>query len=206
LSGTKVNDGVSFTWNVVGLDVSKGFKLVKGSGANPVYPGNDYQYLTDANQRSYTWAIKDGKTYHFRICQYNGSGCLAYSNDITVQAPNSTPANPVTGISLSVTGATSVSWNVTGGVASNGFKVTWSKTTSPEYPARSGDKPVLISGTTGGSYGGLDAFDGYGTYYIRVCAYGNGSGGSCSPYSNQVTITFIAPTSTPTPTAVMPTS
>jgi hypothetical protein len=201
LYGTKVNDGVSFTWNVTGLDVSKGFKLVKSLSSNPVYPGNDYQYLTNGNQRSYTWNVKDGKTYHFRICQYNGSGtCLVYSNDITVQAPDSTPSNPVTGISLSVTGPTSVAWNVTSGIASNGFKVVWSKNSNPEYPSRSGDKAYFQSGTTSGSYGSVDAFNGYGTYYVRVCAYANGTGGSCYPYSNQVTINFVAPTDIPTPT------
>ena len=201
LNGTKVSNGVSFTWNVVGLDVSKGFKLVKSLSANPVYPGNDYEYLTNQNQRNYTWEIKDGKTYHFRICQYNGSGtCLVYSNDITVQAPSSGPSNPVTGISLSTTGPTSVSWSVTGGIAPNGFKVVWSKTSGPTYPLRGSDTYYFASGTTSGSYSEINPFNGYGTYYIRVCAYENGTGGECKPYSNEVTITFTAPTATPTPT------
>lgn len=198
LNGTKVSNGVSFTWNVVGLDVSNGFKLVKSLSANPVYPGNDYQYLTNQNQRNYTWEIKDGKTYHFRICQYNGSGtCLVYSNDITVQAPSSGPSNPVTGIGLNISGTTA-NWTVTGGIASNGFKIIWSKSSGPTYSPRAGDNAVYASGTTSGSYSGLSAFDGYGTYYVRVCAYQNGAGGECSPYSNEKTITFTAPTATPT--------
>lgn len=193
LSGTKVNDGVSLTWNVSNLDVSKGFKIVKSTSANPVYPGNDYQYLTNGNTRNYTWNIKDGKTYHFRICQYNGNGaCLVYSNDITVTAPTVTVENKCTAISASASGSNKVNWSVTG-VSQNGFKVVWSKTSMPTYPNRSSDRYQYFGDSSRRTSDTLDAFDGYGTYYVRVCAYENGDG-TCGPYSGQVTLTLGTPT------------
>ncbi len=214
LSGTKVSNGVSFTWNVTGLDVSKGFKIVKSTGNNPVYPGNDYVYLTDANQRNYTWQIKDGVTYKFRICQYNGNGaCLVYSNQITVQAPTAptaTPSNPVTSISLSANQSTKkVSWSAVG-VSASGFKVVWSKTSGPTYSTRPTDQYQYHGSSSAVISDVLTAFDGYGTYYVRVCAYQNGSNGECTPYSNQVTLTLgtpsptptVAPTDTPVPTGM----
>ncbi len=192
LSGTKVNNGVSLTWNVTNLDTSKGFKIVKSESANPVYPGNSYIYLTNGNTRNYTWEIKDGKTYHFRVCQYNGSGtCLAYSNDITVTAPTQPETPKVTSISASISG-TKVAWSITGTSAS-GFKVVWSKTSGPTYPNRSSDRNNYFSDPNTRISNDLSAFDGYGTYFVRVCAYNNGTNGECFPYSNEVTITLGTP-------------
>jgi len=185
LYGTKVDGGISFSWNVQNLNTSHGFKLVKSTGAYPVYPGNSYKYLSSGSQRSYTWNIKDGRTYHFRICQYNGNGkCLKYSNDITVTAPSSSPAIGVNSISTSGSGS-SINWSVNG-YSSKGFKLVWSKNTNPTYPTRSGDKYHYFSSPST-THGTIEAFDGPGTYYVRVCEY---LGGACGKYSNQITVTL----------------
>lgn len=186
LSGTKVDSGVSLSWNVSGLDTSHGFKLVKSTDANPVYPGDNYQYLSNGATRKYTWSIKDGKTYHFRVCQYLENGtCGVYSNDITVKAPTS-GTGAVTGISLSAYSGNKVKWTVNG-YSDQGFKVVWSKNTNPTYPTRSGDKYDYIPESTATVSNTLEAFDGAGTYYVRVCEY---LGGACGVYSNQITVTL----------------
>ena len=189
LTGAKVDNGISFSWSVSGLDVSNGFKLVKSTSTNPVYPGNDYQYLTNGSTRQYTWQITDGKTYHFRICQYNGNGvCLKYSNDITVTAPGGAATqSAVSSISLSDLGDGKVKWSVNG-YSDMGFKVVWSKTSTPTYPTRSTDQYQYFSDPNKTTSDVIDAFDGAGTYYVRVCEY---LGGACGVYSNQITINLL---------------
>ncbi len=76
-----------------------------------------------------------------------------------------------------------VTWE-TDGYSSKGFKVVWSKNSAPTYPTRSGDKYHYLSNPSSNS-SSLNAFDGEGTYHVRVCEY---LGGKCGIYSNEVTI------------------
>ena len=32
-------------------------------------------------------AVESGKTYHYRVCQYDGSGCVSYSNAVSLAVP-----------------------------------------------------------------------------------------------------------------------
>jgi hypothetical protein len=182
LYGTKVDGGISFTWNVSGVDVSKGFKLVKGTSPNPSYPGSDGVFL-ESSKRSYTLSVKDGKTYHFRICAYNGSGCSAYSNNVAVTAPlkeGSTSGEKPTGtLGLSHAGGTGFSWALNGS-APYGYKLVWATTPGPVYPGSSAT--FYDKGTTSGNISA-----GSGTYYVRICMYYEGG---CKNYSNEVTITL----------------
>jgi len=76
-----------------------------------------------------------------------------------------------------------ISW-VVDGYSTKGFKVIWSKNSEPTYPTRSGDKyhyfadPNKINDS-------LSAFNGNGTYYVRVCEY---LGGKCGVYSNEIKV------------------
>jgi len=80
LDGRKVN----LYWTLSG-SAPYGFKLVKSLEPNPVYPGNDYVYLSSPDVRSYVWDMSFPGTYHFRVCAYNGNGaCVFYSNDISI--------------------------------------------------------------------------------------------------------------------------
>jgi hypothetical protein len=181
LYGTKVDGGISFSWNVSGVDTSKGFKLVRGTSANPTYPGGDGVFL-ESSKRSYTWSIKDGKTYHFRICAYNGSGCSSYSNNVTVTAPlkeGSSSEKPTGTLGLSHTGGTGFSWTLSGS-APYGYKLVWATSPGPAYPGSSAtfyDKNSTTGYISGSS----------GTYYVRICMYYEGG---CQNYSNEVTITL----------------
>lgn len=184
LVGTKVDKGVSFTWNISGITVTKGFKIVKSTSANPTYSSkSDYAYVESSSVRSYTWKIQDGKTYHFRICTYNGSTCTNYSNDITVTTPPKPVTTAPTGsITLSGTGGSSpysnpLSWSVSGGSALYGFKLVWSTSSGPTYPGAL-YKEFYEQNSTGGSITGAS-----GNYYVRICMYHDGS---CINYSNEL--------------------
>jgi hypothetical protein len=74
-----------------------------------------------------------------------------------------------------------IEWDVKG-FSSGGFKVVWSKNSNPEYPLREGDKYNYHSNPETHE-SKLDAFDGFGGYYVRVCEY---LGGKCGVYSNEV--------------------
>ena len=181
LSGKSTDSGIKLSWSFSGIDAGNGFKIVKGASSNPVYPGNDYKYISDSDTRSYLWKITDGKTYHFRVCQYKEGKCLKYSNNIKVTATKL--SSGVKSINISSSGGGKVSWTVDG-VSSNGFKLVWSKNSKPVYPTRDGDKynyfssPDIKSGT-------IEAFSGSGKYYVRVCEY---LGGKCGVYSNQIEV------------------
>lgn len=88
LSGTTDTKGVKLSWEVSGLDVSGGFRIVTGKDTNPVYDKKKTSVPLDSSQHSYTWPVSDGKTYHFRICIWDGTGCTRYSNDVMVTAPS----------------------------------------------------------------------------------------------------------------------
>lgn len=180
LYGTKVDKGISFSWSISGIAATKGFKLVKSSSANPVYPGSDYQYISEPAARSYTWNITDGQTYHFRICTYTGSGCDSYSNDITVSAPSvSAGPKPSGTLSLVHGSGSNFSWTLNGS-APLGYKLVWSADPAPVYPG-SDYQYYSDPATTTGSIT-TDA----GTYHVRVCLY---AGGSCTGYSNELIVT-----------------
>lgn len=86
----------------------------------------------------------------------------------------------VSSINASVNGNT-VKWS-TVGYSKNGYKVVWSKNTNPAYPNREGDKYVYLSDPNA-SNATIEAFNGPGTYYVKVCEY---LGGSCGAYSNEI--------------------
>lgn len=186
LSGTQYATGVKLNWSVNGLSVTKGFKVVKGLSANPTYGKDSASYVSDSNARSYSWTIKDGKTYHFRVCVYTGDGCSSYSNDITVAAPKvagSEGQAPSGVLSLTSTGGKNVSWTLDGS-APSGYKLVWSKSANPVYPG-SDYEYYGSESTKSGTIGAKEA----GTYYVRVCMYNtSGSGDKCMNYSNQLTI------------------
>jgi hypothetical protein len=81
LSGYSQDGKAVLNWNVNSVDTPIGFKVIKSVDPNPVYPGDAYHYLSNADVRSDIWTGLSG-TYHFRVCQYLGGACGVYSNDI----------------------------------------------------------------------------------------------------------------------------
>lgn len=182
LYGTKVDKGVSFTWSISGISVNKGFKIVRGTTANPTYSSKgEYVYIESSSARSYTWKIQDGKTYHFRICVYTGSGCSHYSNDIAVTTPPKPVTEAPTGsLTLSRVSGNNFSWVISGGTALYGYKLVWSTSSNPTYPGN--DANFYEKTATSGS---IDPTSG--SYKVRICMYHDGG---CINYSNEVAVTL----------------
>lgn len=87
-----VGDGfLKLSWALTG-SAPNGFKIAKSTThESPTYPvmeGDDYIYLSDPAIRVYKdTAVESGKTYHYRVCQYDGSGCVSYSNAVSLAVP-----------------------------------------------------------------------------------------------------------------------
>jgi peptidoglycan hydrolase-like protein with peptidoglycan-binding domain len=90
----------------------------------------------------------------------------------------------VSSIALSVTNGVA-HWSVNG-FSANGFKVVWSKNAGPTYPTREGDQYQYFSESSRTESDPLSAFNGSGTYHVRVCEYV----GVCGVYSNEVEVTL----------------
>lgn len=106
--------------------------------------------------------------------------------DDSVYCAIPTVESSVKSISLSTVGNGAVNW-IVDGTSPSGFKVVWSKNENPVYPCREGDRYHYYSdqNTRSDKFNNNDAFDGSGTYYVRVCEYHNGV---CGIYSNQISV------------------
>lgn len=194
LSGEKSSSGVRLRWDTKGVSAPYGFKVIKSTDENPVYPGDDYQYLDDPSVREYKWKIDTGEKYHFRVCVYNGDGkCLSYSNDIQLDTPSGESgdgddsdndyASAVTLSAKESDGSVKLTWEISGGDAPMGFKIVKSKEANPVYP---GDDYQYLSDKDVRKYT-WDGFSKGKTYHFRVCVY---KGGTCGTYSNDVKVSF----------------
>ncbi len=195
LSAKLVNNiAVQLNWTAEGSEFEQGFKVVVSESPNPVYPGNTYHYFSNRNMRMDTWfsGFEAGHTYHFRVCEYLGGSCGAYSNDVSITWPGSTVETPSTSntdksISLTVgtyDGKASLNWSVSGFTSEMGFKVVVSENPNPVYPGNDYhyySESEKRSDTWGG-------FESGNTYHFRVCEY---LGGKCGVYSNDVS--WVAP-------------
>lgn len=178
---TAGSDSITLSWTTANLDASQGYKVVYNTTGNPTYPNDNPRYISNPATKSTTFSLKDGKTYYFRVCRYTGSGCDTYSNQVTAVAPSAPAPTPVTGVSLTDNGGGNISWSITGGPG-QGYKVAWelaSDVALPEYPTHQHVFTNSLSKT-------LNAWNGAGTYNVRVCA-GDGSGG-CTAYSNVISV------------------
>lgn len=114
---------------------------------------------------------------------------LGFSGNVyATSGESSEVASSVSSIYLKGSGQM-ISWQASS-LSKNGFKVVWSKNRNPEYPTRDGDKYHYFSESNKTS-DTLEAFNGDGVYYVRVCEY---LGGKCGTYSNQVELTLSGKT------------
>jgi len=199
LTGEKESNGIKLTWDIANFEASQGFKVIKSSESNPSFPGDTAVYLSSPDSRSYLWDITDGKVWHFRVCEFAGSGCGVYSQDVSVQAPlkvveekkvevkEEESDGEVDSIKLTVTKKSDekvkLTWTVDGR-SEKGFKIIWSKNDHPTYPLGDGDKFHYLSDPSAREDIITD-FDGGHKYYFRVCEY---LGGKCGVYSNEVSV------------------
>jgi len=182
LTAAKTDTGVKLSWTLSGVTAEKGFKLVKSKNANPTFGVDDATYVSSSTTRSYTWTLKDGKTYNFRVCTYTGDSCTNYSNNASATAPlyTSTYPTPSGSVTLSQVGGKNVEWELNGS-APNGYKLVWGTSQNPTYGSSSA--AFYDNGATSGA---IDA-SASGTYYVRICLF---TGTGCINYSPQVTITL----------------
>lgn len=182
LSGSAYSTGVQLNWDLSNLAASKGFKVVMSSDVNPTYP-EDYAQFVSADTRSYSWSIKDGKTYHFRVCLYTETGCTTYSNDISVTAPLVAMPAPTGDVTLISDGGVNFHWTISG-TSPNGYKLVWSTSANPVYPS----EHYQYYGSESTKSGAISETSGH--FYVRVCLYSPGNGPVCPIYSNQLEITL----------------
>ncbi len=193
LEGQLTDPGkIKLTWSTQELDASKGFKVVMSETANPVYPGDKYHYHSSPTKRHDYWSkLANGKTYHFRVCQYLGGKCGVYSNDVavTVATDGAFAKDVMPGtIDLTVTplsgGKVDISWSISDMTSPKGFKVVMDQEPDPIYPGN--DYHYLSdSESRSDTWTGLNSGS---IYHFRVCEY---LGGYCGTYSNDVQITAL---------------
>jgi hypothetical protein len=182
LSATADGTAVKLAWSVTGVDVSKGFKVVKSLEPNPIYPGNSAQYM-DAAARSLVLKLDPLKTYYFRVCAYTGDGCSVYSNNASVktgEAPVKTTASgfaPISGeLALAVSGPAGgvvLEWTQCTAVDFQYYKVVRSDTDANPYYPKSGYL-TAISSISSTRFVDKSAVAGK-TYYYRVCSVDGGA-------------------------------
>lgn len=194
LSGAVADGKVKLSWSLSNMTSSQGFKVVYNEVGSPVYPGDQYHYLSDAGARSDVWTdLKAGKTYYFRVCEYLGGKCGVYSNQVKVTIPATSTSTDNSNGSMSLSGSAAeggkvqLKWTLNNMTSSQGFKVVYNESGNPVYP---GDTYHYLTdpGIRSDSWTGLTAGK---TYYFRVCEY---LGGKCGIYSNQVKLTIPAAT------------
>ncbi len=202
------NDGTGnadVVWSAVGY-FPKGFKVVwSAETKKPVYPGNDFVYISGPTARIADVTGDAGRKYYFRVCEYLGDSCGIYSNTYEftyaeksakdtpkITATPDTSTITITAVEEYAPGKLYIGWLVTGSFP-DGFMVIWSETNStPTYPGSNyliyenpETRAVGMTGTAGDSG------------YIRVCKI---VAGGCGVYSNTVSYEFIGtfvPTATP---------
>lgn len=148
---------------------------------------------------TYGYGTQDTSTYGYGVTAINeilpsdSPIPTLYNTDTTnlTIAPISTTTtttndtgNVVFAINTRVDG-NKVMWKVDG-KSNTGYKIVWSKNINPTYPTRDGDKYIYIENPSY-YYTSIDAFNGAGDYYVRVCEYINGG---CGVYSNEVKTTL----------------
>lgn len=180
-------------WDTDGVS-PKGYKVVWSLEENPTYPlGSDdkYIYVTGKGDGSQVLTAFDGAgTYYVRVCEYLGSECGVYSNQVTIVLNDEDDGydEPYEGnveeITLRVDEDDNSVWWDVDGRSSLGYKVVWSLEEGPEYPTRDGDEYKYYT-SPNADHARLTAFDGAGTYYVRVCEY---LGEKCGIYSNEVSL------------------
>ncbi|MBU0546260.1 SH3 domain-containing protein [Patescibacteria group bacterium] len=84
LGGESGIGAVKLSWELISMTSPLGFKVVVANHENPVYPGDEYHYFSDANVRSDSWNNLINGTHYFRVCEYLGGKCGVYSNNIKV--------------------------------------------------------------------------------------------------------------------------
>jgi len=95
---TAIPGEVLLTWNVpTELESPEGYRLVRSANVEPRFPGS-FWFHQGQERRHITWINVPAGRQYFRLCQFKGGECVAYSNQVSVnlgENANST-ASPYT--------------------------------------------------------------------------------------------------------------
>lgn len=177
-------NNVNLTWQVADTEALYGFRTIKSTAADPVFPDNTYHKIGN-NTYQDSWTDLESGTYHFRVCLYENQGCTLYSNDVkaTIEAPTVTVSDDAQ-IALSSQPQNqnvNLSWSTKNIEGFDNFQILINTATDPSYPACSSH--VLDANARSDTWQGLDP----GTYYFRVCAFADNK---CILYSNNSFVTI----------------
>ena len=182
LSAQTADAQVSLSWTLAGYSNFQGFKLFRSeTNAMPDYPDDWWKYIDGpATRSSVDNRVLGGHTYYYRLGVYNQGLILGYSNAVQISVAGQSQELNIILTASQAAGKVNLSWDVSGDVLYDGFKVCRSETNpEPAYPA---EWVAYITGAT--AYSDADVKVGT-TYYYRVGIYRNGS---IFKYSNAVTI------------------
>lgn len=194
LSGQIIDSTVHLNWSVNQTNVSKGFKVVYDTVADPTFPQDESIFVADSSSRRLAFKLRStGDEYHFRVCQYTGRGCGVYSNNIKLFVPENDGASVAPGGSIALKGVVEndvlkLTWQKTELDSSLGYKVVYGVSPLPTYPKNTS---IYLSEPNAFEFKKVDLPAG--TYYFRVCRY---TGDGCDVYSNEVKLTIQGLTST----------
>lgn len=176
-------------WEVKGYS-PLGFKVLWSLNPQPEYPtksGENAYYISDPYNLEFPLSeIIGSGNYYIRIGEYLDGTIGVYSNQIQVviEEHNASSYNKFSVDSIELENiANLVKWEISG-FSEFGFKIVWSKTAEPVYPARDSDEYVY----TDNPYDNMleiYPFDGNGWYFVRVMEYRDGKPGV---YSNEIKV------------------
>lgn len=187
-------------WSATG-SFPNGFKIAfSSSSTNPVYPGDDYVYVSSGSSRSVVVdGLTKGETYYFRVCKYEDGGCAFYSNKKSYTVPCTSTKTPTpTSVPTATPDSSTINlhtiddegcdavrlyWTPSGDFP-EGFKIVWSDVhANPVFP---GDEAYYESASDATTVF-LDGFELGTTYHFRICKFYEGA---CRVYSNAYEYTF----------------
>lgn len=181
LKASTYDAGINLSWTLMNMKAPKGYRVVKGTNINPVNGAGESTSISDPNITTYNWGIKDGKTYHFRVCVVDENGCEAYSNDVEVVAPNNSLPEPKGSLELVYAKGTTFNWKLSSdGIAPYGYKLVWSKVANQPYSEIKDTSKFYNASLNSGS---IDATAG--SYFVRVCMY---KADDCVNFSNEISV------------------
>jgi hypothetical protein len=78
------SNNYKFGWTVSeGCSNYSGYKLVWNQSGSPVYPGSDYNYISDVSKKYGVLSLPSSGNSYVRVGLYNGAPAHSYSNQLT---------------------------------------------------------------------------------------------------------------------------
>lgn len=188
LEGAVDETRATLTWTAENLKENTTWKLLIAENTTPIYPLHTAENL-NRDIMTYTWRnLSPGKTYQFRLCEYDATKneCLSYSNAVTVNVGiAASDEEELLDLENNIT-APQITLQWQGALPMIG----WTKlSTNGRYllqisPAFGDSVAVEINPSQ--SYYAFTAYDSSQTYFASVCVIDNAQ--NCLQRSNELKI------------------